>query len=45
MWVDGNGDFALEPGVIVKVPKGTKHKNTDVTEDLLLYDVFCPALR
>jgi quercetin dioxygenase-like cupin family protein len=44
MWVDGNGDFALEPGVIVKVPKGIKHKITDVTEDLLLYDVFCPAL-
>ena len=44
MWVDGNGDFVLEPGVIVKVPRGIKHKITDVTEDLLLYDVFCPAL-
>jgi quercetin dioxygenase-like cupin family protein len=44
MWVDGDGDFSLEPGLIVKVPKGTKHKITDVTEDLLLYDVFCPAL-
>ena len=44
MWVDGEGDFSLEPGLIVKVPKGTKHKITDVTEDLLLYDVFCPAL-
>ena len=44
MWVDGDGDIALEHGMIVKVPKGTKHKTTDVTEDLLLYDVFCPAL-
>jgi len=44
MWVDGNGDFSLEPGVIVRVPKGIKHKITEVTEDLLIYDVFCPAL-
>ncbi|UCB50992.1 MAG: cupin domain-containing protein [Deltaproteobacteria bacterium] len=44
MWVDGTGDFSLEPGVIVRVPKGTKHKITEVSEDLLIYDVFCPAL-
>ena len=44
MWVDGTGDFSLEPGVIVRVPKGKKHKIFDVTRDLLIYDVFCPAL-
>ncbi len=44
MWVDGTGDFSLEPGVIVRVPKGKKHKIFDVTQDLLVYDVFCPAL-
>ena len=44
MWVDGDGDFPLEPGLIVKVPKGTRHKITGVTEDILLYDVFFPAL-
>ena len=44
MWVDGDGDFSLEPGVIVKVPKGTKHKITNITEDMLIYDVFFPAL-
>lgn len=44
MWVDGTGTFPLEPGVIVKVPKGTKHKIAEVSEDLLLYDVFFPAL-
>ena len=44
MWVDGTGDFSLEPGVIVRVPKGKKHKIFDVTQDLLIYDVFCPAL-
>jgi quercetin dioxygenase-like cupin family protein len=44
MWVDGDGDFSLEPGVIVRVPKGTKHKITDITEDMLIYDIFFPAL-
>lgn len=44
MWVEGNESFTLKPGVIVRVPKGTKHKIENVTEDLLFYDVFCPAL-
>ena len=44
MWVDGTGEFLLQPGVIVRVPKGIKHKITEVTEDLLIYDVFSPAL-
>jgi quercetin dioxygenase-like cupin family protein len=44
MWVDGKGKFSLEPGVIVRVPKGVRHRISDVTEDLLIYDVFCPAL-
>ncbi|MBL7064898.1 MAG: cupin domain-containing protein [Anaerolineae bacterium] len=44
MWVDGSGDFSLEPGVIVRVPQGTNHRIFDVSEDLLLYDVFWPAL-
>lgn len=44
MWVEGSGEFILEPGVIVRVPQGMKHKITEVTEDLLIYDVFTPAL-
>ncbi|MCF8077901.1 MAG: cupin domain-containing protein [Desulfobacterales bacterium] len=44
MWVDGEGDFPLEPGVFVRVPKGTRHRVYDVKEDLLVYDVFFPAL-
>jgi quercetin dioxygenase-like cupin family protein len=44
MWIDGEGEFTLEPGLIIRVPKGTKHKITHVTEALLIYDVFCPAL-
>ncbi|MDX1778766.1 MAG: cupin domain-containing protein [Thermodesulfobacteriota bacterium] len=41
--VDGAGTFALKPGVIIRVPKGTKHKIFNVTEELLVYDVFQPA--
>lgn len=44
MWVEGTRPFPLEPGVIVRVPKGTKHKIEQVSEDVLLYDVFSPAL-
>ena len=44
MWIEGKETFSLEPGVIVRVPKGTKHKIFEVTEDLLIYDVFSPAL-
>ena len=43
MWVDGIGEFELKRGVLVRVLKGTKHKVYDVTEDLLVYDVFSPA--
>lgn len=44
MWVDGSGSFPLEPGCVVLVPKGTKHKIENVSEELLLYDVFWPAV-
>lgn len=44
MWVDGTGEFTLEPGMVVRVPKGTKHKIFRITEELLIFDVFCPAL-
>ena len=43
MYVEGKGAFTLEPGVVVRVPMGTKHKIYDVTEELLIYDVFHPA--
>jgi len=44
MWVEGAGDFSLEPGVIVRVPKGKKHRIAGIAEDLLFFDVFYPAL-
>jgi quercetin dioxygenase-like cupin family protein len=44
MWIDGTGEFSLEKGTFVRVPKNTKHRIFDVTEDILNYDVFTPPL-
>jgi quercetin dioxygenase-like cupin family protein len=44
IWVDGVGTFPLEPGFIVRVPRGVRHKVSDIKEELLVYDVFFPAL-
>lgn len=44
MWIDGMGDFPLEKGTFVRVPKNTRHRIYDVTEEILNYDVFTPPL-
>jgi len=43
MFVEETGTFALKPGVVVRVPKGAKHRIFNVTEELIIYDVFHPA--
>ena len=43
MYVEGAGNLELKPGVVVRVPAGAKHKISNVTEELLIYDVFQPA--
>ncbi len=43
MYVEGAGNLELKPGVVVRVPMGVKHRIFNVTEELLLYDVFQPA--
>jgi quercetin dioxygenase-like cupin family protein len=43
MYVEGAGNFVLTPGIVVRVPIGTKHKIFNVTEELIIYDVFHPA--
>ncbi|MBN2397705.1 MAG: cupin domain-containing protein [Deltaproteobacteria bacterium] len=43
MWVDGTGKIALYRGVVVRVPRNTRHRIYDVTETLLIYDVFSPG--
>jgi mannose-6-phosphate isomerase-like protein (cupin superfamily) len=44
MWIEDIGSFTLESGVFVVVPKGLKHRTYNVKEELLLYDVFTPAM-
>lgn len=44
MWIEGRGDFLLEPGVFVVVPKGLRHRTYDVEEELHIYDVFTPPM-
>jgi mannose-6-phosphate isomerase-like protein (cupin superfamily) len=44
MYVEGTGIFPLKQGIVVRVPKGTKHKIFNVTEELLIYDVFQPSV-
>jgi len=44
VFIDGHGEFELVPGVLVRVPKNTKHKIYDIQEELLAYDVFAPPL-
>ena len=44
MWIEGHGEFKLEPGTFVSVPKGRRHRTYDVKADLLIYDVFTPPL-
>ena len=43
MYVEGKDVFVLEPGIVVRVPMGAKHRIFNVTEELLIYDVFHPA--
>ncbi len=44
MWIDGVGDFDIEKGTFIRVPKNTKHRIYNLTEDILNYDVFTPPL-
>ena len=44
MWIEDRGEFQLEPGVFAVVPKGLKHRTFNVVEELLIYDVFYPAM-
>jgi quercetin dioxygenase-like cupin family protein len=44
MWIEDRGSFNLEPRVFVVVPRGLKHRTFAVIEDLVIYDVFTPAM-
>lgn len=44
MWVEDRGSFGIEPGVFIVVPSGLKHRTYNITEELLIYDVFTPPM-
>jgi quercetin dioxygenase-like cupin family protein len=44
MFIDGVGEFPAEAGMIIQVPPNTKHAIRDIEEDILLYNVFAPAI-
>jgi quercetin dioxygenase-like cupin family protein len=44
MWIDEIGDMKLQKGTVVRVPRNTKHRIFDVSEELLVYDVFSTGI-
>ena len=43
MFIEEEGEFPLEPGVVVQVPKNALHSIRRVEEELVLYNVFAPG--
>ena len=43
--VAGCGAVALDPGTFVRIPQGVLHAPMDIEQDLLLYNVWSPAIR
>ncbi|MFX0197693.1 MAG: cupin domain-containing protein, partial [Candidatus Hodarchaeota archaeon] len=41
--IEGAGEFPLTSGVLVRVPKNTKH-HVFAEEDLLILDIFAPPM-
>ena len=44
MWIEDYGDIKLEPKTFLSIPKGKRHRTYNVKEDLLIFDVFSPAM-
>jgi len=44
MWIEKVGELTLKKGVVIRVPRNTKHKIYDVSKELLIYDVFSPGI-
>ena len=45
MFIEGEGEFPLEAGMVVLVPPNTLHTIKNVEEDVYLYNVFSPAMK
>ena len=44
MWVEGAGDFDVQPGTFMRIPAGVKHQPHDIEEDILVFDIYYPHL-
>jgi quercetin dioxygenase-like cupin family protein len=44
MWIDGIGDLPLTAGTFLRIGRGVWHQPHAVEEDLLLHNIWCPAL-
>jgi quercetin dioxygenase-like cupin family protein len=44
VFIEGEGEFPLSPGMVVMVPPNTLHSIRNVEEDVILYNVFAPAI-
>ena len=45
MFIDGTGEFPIEPGMVIQVPPNTKHAIRRIEQDLLIYNVFAPGTK
>ncbi len=45
MFIDGEGEFPMEAQMVVMVPPNTLHAIRNVEEEVLLYNVFSPAIK
>lgn len=44
MWIEGEGDFEVKAGQMMRVQKGVKHKPYGHSSDFLSMNIFLPAL-
>ena len=44
MLIDDIGEVPLRKSNVVRVPRNTNHRIFDITEELLVYDVFSPGI-
>ena len=44
MWIDRIGELPLQKGTLVRVPRNRTHRIFNVSDDLVIYDVFSPGI-
>jgi quercetin dioxygenase-like cupin family protein len=44
VWIKDEGDFYLEPGMMIRIPKGVKHRPYGHSPGFQAIDIFIPAV-